>query len=77
MIIPPNELSQEALQGLLESYISHEGTDYGEYEYSLEEKLNQLKPQVLSGRVLIVYDAFSESFNLINKEDYDSRSDHD
>jgi uncharacterized protein YheU (UPF0270 family) len=34
-IIPVNKLSPEALQGVIEEFISRDGTDYGEMEVSL------------------------------------------
>ena len=43
--IPPQQLSAEVLDALIEEYITREGTDYGEVEYSLEQKLAQVKAQ--------------------------------
>jgi uncharacterized protein YheU (UPF0270 family) len=37
--IPVNKLSPEALQGVIEEFISRNGTDYGEIETSTETKL--------------------------------------
>ena len=34
MIIPAEQLSRDALQGLMESFITREGTDYGAYAVS-------------------------------------------
>ncbi len=69
MIIPPEQLSQEALQGVLEEFIGREGTDYGEQELSLEEKVALLRPQVTRGEVVIVYDEFLESLTLARRDD--------
>jgi len=70
MIIPPNSLDSNTLDAVLENFITQEGTDYGEVELSLHEKLERLKPQVHRGEVLIVFDEFSETLRLITKEDY-------
>lgn len=70
MIIPPQSLSEEILDGILEEFISREGTDYGDYEWSLAEKLEQLKPQVFKGEVLVIFNEDEESVNLVRKEDY-------
>ncbi|WP_018415871.1 YheU family protein [Teredinibacter turnerae] len=70
MIIPPERLTEEALRGVIEGYITREGTDYGEHELSLPEKVEALMPQVVLGEVLIVFDEESESVNLVNKRDY-------
>ncbi len=69
MIIPPEKLATESLRGIVESFIIRDATDYGETELDLDEKVNRLLPQVISGEVVIVYDEDSESVNLIPKAD--------
>jgi len=73
MIIPPESLSAEALQGVLEEFISRYGTDYGESELSLEAKVNRLKPQVMRGEVLIVFDEVLEGVTLMTREEWRAR----
>jgi Uncharacterized protein conserved in bacteria len=73
MIIPPESLSAEALQGVLEEFISRDGTDYGESELSLEAKVNRLKPQVMRGEVLIVFDEVLEGVTLMTREEWRGR----
>lgn len=70
MVIPPQSLSPEALHAVLEEFISREGTDYGDREWTLAEKVRQLKPQVLRGQVLIVFDPVSEQVNLMSKDEW-------
>lgn len=70
MIIPPQSLSPVTLQAVLEEFISREGTDYGAHELTLADKLQQLKPQVLDGRVLIVFDPVSEQVNLVPRDEW-------
>lgn len=70
MIIPPEKFTEEVLKNLLESYISREGTDYGERELSLEEKVNDLLRNVYLGEALISYDEDSQSVNLISAQEY-------
>lgn len=65
MIIPPSSLASETLTNLLQDYIMREGTDYGEVELTLDEKVGILRPQVLNSRVLIIYDESSGSFTLM------------
>lgn len=69
MVIPPETLSREALLGLLEAFITREGTDYGDAERTLQEKVEALAPQVLSGEVLILFDQATESINLVHRRD--------
>ena len=39
IIIPYDQLSIEALKGVIEEFVTRDGTDYGEIEVSLEIKL--------------------------------------
>ncbi|WP_045860561.1 YheU family protein [Teredinibacter purpureus] len=69
MIIPPEKLTEEVLKNLLESYITREGTDYGERELSLEDKVAELLPLVYKGEVIISYDDVSDSVNVLLPQD--------
>lgn len=66
--IPPQQLPADVLQAVIEAFITREGTDYGLYEYSLEEKVEQLRAQLQSGEVVLVFDPESESCTLIPRE---------
>lgn len=68
MIIPPQSLSPETLQGVLEEFINREGTDYGDQELSLQQKVALLRPQVESGKVVILFDPELQSLTLVAKE---------
>ncbi len=70
MQIPPDRLSNEALQGLLEEYISREGTDYGPREFSLEDKKRHVLGQIDRGKVVIAFDDESQSCNLLTIDQY-------
>jgi len=47
--IPYDQLSSEALQGVIEEFVTLDGTDYGEIEVSLETKISQVLGQLKSG----------------------------
>lgn len=64
-IIPDGQVPPDLLNRLLESFISREGTDYGEVEHSLSDKVEALKAQLKRREIVIVFDGESESFNLI------------
>ncbi|MBX2857628.1 MAG: YheU family protein [Cellvibrionaceae bacterium] len=74
MVIPPQRLTSEVLRNLLESFIIREGTDYGEQELSLAEKVDNLRPLVEQGSVLLVYDEATSSVNLMSKEAFEKQS---
>ncbi len=63
MIIPHAQLSPDALQGLLEEYVTRDGTDYGDHEMSLESKVAQVRRKLDTGEAVIL---FSESKGVCN-----------
>lgn len=64
MIIPHHTLSADALQGLVEEFVTRSGTDYGSNEASLEEKVRVVMRQLEKGEAVIVYDPAFESCNI-------------
>ncbi len=70
MIIPYEQLSSEALQGLLEAFVCREGTDYGDQDYSLQAKVEQVRQQLQSGKVVICYDSYLQSFSIVTEQVY-------
>ena len=64
MIIPWQDLSPETLDNLIESFVLREGTDYGEHERSLEQKVNDVKRQLKSGDVVLVWSELHETVNI-------------
>lgn len=64
MIIPYATLSPEALRGVVEEFVSREGTEYGARDYSLEEKVDQVIAQLRQGEALIDYDPDTRTCHL-------------
>jgi len=64
MEIPYQELSAESLSAIIEEYITREGTDYGDQEYSLAQKVEQVKNQLKRGDVYLSFDPESETCHL-------------
>lgn len=58
---PYEELSPEALHGVVEEFVTRDGTDYGEVEVPLETKIAQVMGQLKSGKAVIVFDPRTES----------------
>ncbi|AEP31592.1 YheU family protein [Brumicola nitratireducens] len=67
MIIPFDSIDEETLQSLVESFVLREGTDYGEVEIGLQEKVEQIIEQLRSGDIVIEYSEEHESVNIIEK----------
>ena len=68
IIIPHGRLSQEALQGLIEEFVTRDGTDTGYADGSLEENVEMVIRQLKRGDVVIVYDEATETANIVPKE---------
>lgn len=65
VIVDPGDLSPDALRGLIEEFITREGTDYGFREKDLEEKVEDVERQLRSGEARIVYDLVEERANIV------------
>ena len=65
MIIPWQDLSPDTLDNLIESFVLREGTDYGEHERTLEQKVNDVKRQLKSGDVVLVWSELHETVNIM------------
>lgn len=65
MIIPWQEIEQETLNSLIESFVLREGTDYGEHERSLEQKVDDVRRQLKSGEVVLVWSELNETVNIM------------
>jgi uncharacterized protein len=65
--VPLEALSPEALEGLVEEFVTREGTDYGHFEFSLSEKRDRVLGQLRRGEVAIVFEVESESTTLIHR----------
>ncbi|MBT1569706.1 YheU family protein [Klebsiella pneumoniae] len=72
MIIPWQDLAPETLDNLIESFVLREGTDYGEHERSLEQKVNDVKRQLKSGDVVLVWSELHETVNIMTRNAFHS-----
>ena len=61
MMIPHQMRSPEALQGVIEAFITREGTDDGTQDVSLATKVLQVRHQLAAGTAVVVYDDDTES----------------
>ena len=65
VIVPYTELAADLLHAVVESYVLREGTDYGEREFSLEEKVSHVIGQLKRGEARIVFDPETETVSII------------
>jgi len=61
MRIPHSFLSTDALRGVIEAFITREGTDYGMQDVPLATKVSQVQHQLDAGTAVIVYDLDTDS----------------
>ena len=67
--IPVNKLSPEALQGVINVFISRDGTDYGEMEVSPETNFRQVKDKLETGLAVLIFDDETETTNIFLAND--------
>ncbi|MEJ6080013.1 YheU family protein [Vibrio sp. 1-Bac 57] len=70
MLIPYQQLDAMTLNNLIEQYILREGTDYGEVEFSLQQKTQQILAQIKNEEIFIMYSELNESVTLISKQEF-------
>lgn len=63
--VPFREISAPALRGLVEAFVLREGTDYGEHEYSLDEKVAHVMRQLERGDAEVMFDPYTNSVSLV------------
>lgn len=68
VVVPLEKLSDQALVGLIDEFILREGTDYGKNEYTLEQKHEQIKKQLESKQILVVFDLNEETCSIARRE---------
>lgn len=67
--IPYDQLSPQALEGVVEEFVTRDGTDYGEFEVALETRISQVINQLKTGKAVIVFDPESETCNIFRAND--------
>lgn len=68
--IPYDQLSNEALQGVIEEFVTRDGTDYGEVQIPFGTKITQVLNQLKSKDAFIVFDQHSETCTILLKDDH-------
>lgn len=63
--VPHTELSPDALRGVIESFVLREGTEYGEREFSLDEKVAHVMRQLERGEAQILFYPVTETIDIV------------
>jgi uncharacterized protein YheU (UPF0270 family) len=64
-VVPYTELSEDALRGVVESFVLREGTDYGERDASHEDKVADVMRQLERGEARIMFDPLDTSVTIV------------
>jgi len=64
--VPYSELAPDLLHAVVESYVLREGTDYGEREFSLAEKVAHVIGRLERGEAQIVFDPETETVSIVS-----------
>jgi uncharacterized protein YheU (UPF0270 family) len=72
--VPYTQLSADALQGVIESFVLREGTEYGEREFTLVEKRLHVLHQLERGEAQIMFDPQSQSVDIVVTQQLGARS---
>jgi uncharacterized protein YheU (UPF0270 family) len=70
VLIPPDNLSALALQGLIEEFVTRDGTDYGERETELAQKVTQVQEQLKRGKAGILFYPGTDTFQIKPREQF-------
>jgi uncharacterized protein len=66
--VPFRELSSSALRGVVEAFVLREGTDYGTYEFNLDEKVAHVMRQLERGEAKVMFDLKSNSIAIVGSK---------
>jgi uncharacterized protein len=66
--VPYRELPADSLNAVIESFVLREGTDYGEKQFSLGDKVARVISQLKRGEARIVFDPATESVTIVVRQ---------
>ncbi len=67
--VPIERLDGDTLNALLEEFASRDGTDYGESETPLDERVSQLRRQLDAGDIQLLLELTEERWDLVSRQD--------
>lgn len=67
VVVSHMHLTPAALRGLVEEFVTRDGTDYGYVEKTLDQKVADLMRQLERGEAAIVYDSESQTTSIVPK----------
>lgn len=71
--IPWDALASDTLQGLVEEFVTREGTDYGDVVLSLDSKVSQVVAGLKDKRYVIIFDQEMQTCHITDKPSWDAQ----
>ena len=65
IVVPYDTLSEDTLGRVIEEFVTRAGTDYGAHEKTLEQKIADVRRQLVSGEATIVFDPETERVDIV------------
>ncbi|MCV6587886.1 MAG: YheU family protein [Marinobacterium sp.] len=66
--VPWQQLSAQALDGLIDEFVTRDGTDYGEQEMSTQARNQQVRELLAQNRAVILFSHESGQCNIVARE---------
>ena len=73
VVVPWRALSAQALQRLIEEFVTRDGTDTGYAAKSLDADVRRIRGQLERGAAVIVYDEQLQTCNIVPHRDIGGR----
>lgn len=67
-LIPFDTLTTDTLNNILVEVVTRDGTDYGDYDLSLEQKCQQALQLLKNQQAFLIFDTESETIKLISRD---------
>lgn len=77
MIIPINDINSDTLFSIIKEFVLREGTEYGAQDVSVEDKVEQVHQQLLSGSAVLVYSQLHETVNIMPADQFQEGSEEE
>ena len=74
IVIPYDKLSPQALQGLIEEFVTRNGTDNGYIQASLQHNVATVMAQLRRGEAVVVFDESTGTANIVPARNLSSDS---
>lgn len=65
--VPHGRVAADVVRRVAEEFVTRDGTDYSAAEKTLDEKVADVRRQLERGQAAIVYDAASDTINIVPK----------